>query len=265
VKAGDAGGKVGVRKLAQTIRHLWGWAVENDIVATSPFARSKELRALARPQPGRDRRLEAGEEDRLLEHADQFTHDRIIAILDTGLRAHSLRLLQWHDVARNAADEITHLIVKPEKQKAGLRKRRAVTLRIRVSTRLRDVLERRTLGPDGNELPAEARVFGTPTGEPVSEWFEDDRWRQTCEAAKITGLHFHDLRGELASSMAEAGVPITQIRDVLGHGSVTTTDGYLRNRIGATDDAYAQLEQWRGERVVPFRTGIRTRAQRRSA
>ena len=57
-------------------------------------------------------------------------------------------------------------------------------------------------------------------------------WRQTCEKAKITGLHFHDLRGELASSMAEAGVPITQIRDVLGHGSVTTTDSYLRNRIG---------------------------------
>ena len=120
-------------------------------------------------------------------------------------------------------------------------------------------------GPDGTELAPEARVFGTVTGEPVSEWFEDEGWRQACEGAKITGLHFHDLRGECASSTAEAGVPITAVRDVLGHGSVTTTDTYLRNRIGATDDAYAQLEQWRGERVVPFRTGIRTRNQRRSA
>jgi integrase len=267
VDAGKAGGKVGVRKLAQTIRHLWNWAKhpKRGIVKASPFEGDDDLKALARPQASRDRRLEAGEEDRLLAAADQFTHDRIIAILDTSLRGHSLRLLQWQDVARNAEGEIAYLIVKPEKQKAGLRKKRPVTLRVKVSVRLREVLERRALGPDGAELPPEAHVFGTATGERVSEWFEDDRWRQTCEAAKITGLHFHDLRGEHASQMADAGVSIQKIQAVLAHGSATTTAGYLRNRVGATDDAYDQLEEWRRQRVVPIRTGIRPRDQRRSA
>ena len=39
-------------------------------------------------------------------------------------------------------------------------------------------------------------------------------------------LHWHDLRHEYASRLVERGVPLAQVRDLLGHASITTTERY---------------------------------------
>ena len=70
-----------------------------------------------KPPPGRDRRLQGDEEARLLKQADPFTHDMIIGVLDTCLRADSLRKLTWDDVQE------TLIVVPPHKQKRGLKKK----------------------------------------------------------------------------------------------------------------------------------------------
>ena len=41
---------------------------------------------------------------------------------------------------------------------------------------------------------------------------------------------FMDLRGKGASDMLDAGVPIEQISELMGHASVTTTEIYIKNR-----------------------------------
>ena len=72
------------------------------------------------------------------------------------------------------------------------------------------------------------------------------RWRSTCGAAKVEGLHLHDLRAEFGSRMLEADVPLHLVRDSLGHANVSMTSTYLRSRTDSLDAAYAKL----GERKL---------------
>ena len=55
-------------------------------------------------------------------------------------------------------------------------------------------------------------------------------WMKTCERAKIEDLHRHDLRGEPGSQLLEAGVPIHEVRDALGHSKYDDDEHYLRTR-----------------------------------
>lgn len=49
-----------------------------------------------------------------------------------------------------------------------------------------------------------------------------------CKAAEISDFHIHDLRRTHASILINAGVPIMQVRDILGHSDVRTTQIYAR-------------------------------------
>jgi hypothetical protein len=55
-------------------------------------------------------------------------------------------------------------------------------------------------------------------------------------------LHWHDLRHEYASRLVERGVPLAQVRDLLGHASILTTERYDNQRLEALQAAVARLE-----------------------
>ena len=44
-------------------------------------------------------------------------------------------------------------------------------------------------------------------------------------------LHWHDLRHGYASRLVERGVPLAQVRDLLGHASILTTERYDNQRL----------------------------------
>jgi site-specific recombinase XerC len=43
---------------------------------------------------------------------------------------------------------------------------------------------------------------------------------------RAINLHWHDLRHEDASRLVERGVPLAQVRDLLGHASIFITERY---------------------------------------
>ncbi len=53
--------------------------------------------------------------------------------------------------------------------------------------------------------------------------------RRACRRAKISPVTFHALRSTFGTHAADAGMPIGQLRAVLGHASITTTAIYLRS------------------------------------
>lgn len=57
------------------------------------------------------------------------------------------------------------------------------------------------------------------------------RWTDLVERVGLTGLRIHDLRhtgcSRLARRLASSGEPVHTIRDILGHRSLSTTEGYL--------------------------------------
>lgn len=238
-----AGGKVGERKLLQTARHLFNWSIKRKLTTHTPFRINgvtvDEIKPVDSPT-GRTRRLEAGEEERLLAAADPWTRDIIGAILDTGLRGHELRGLQWCDVRGD------RIIVPPEKQKRGMGKKvpKALVKPI-ISERLRETVERRRKGPDGKDLGPDAFVFGKATGEQMPRRVAHTLWSETRERAGIAGLNFHDLRAEHGSQMLEAGIDLKKVSNALGHTTIGMTQRYLRSNEGEEDVVYGKLFEHR--------------------
>ena len=110
---------------------------------------------------------------------------------------------------------------------------------------LKKILDRRKGGPDGHDLPSDAHVFGHETGDEMHRRRLCALWLDTCARAKVKNLHLHDLRGEAGSQLLEAGVPIHEVRDILGHSSTTMTSTYLRTRSDSLVKAFKQREAHR--------------------
>jgi hypothetical protein len=77
-------------------------------------------------------------------------------------------------------------------------------------------------------------------------WLKDGVWRDLAPECKAQfrafNLHWHDLRHEYASRLVERGVPLAQVRDLLGHASITTTERYDNQTLENLQAAAAKLE-----------------------
>jgi integrase len=223
----------GNRDLA-LLRAMFNWAVRKKLVPSTPFkiGNVSSVR-LAREEP-RSRRLQPGEEERLM-LASGGLRDLIIAALETGCRLGELLSLQWDQVRGD-------LFLPAGKTKAKKPRR------VPVSTVLQGTLEARRNDPAGDPLPADAFVFGDEVGR--RRWSIKTAWRLTCQRAKVAGLHFHDLRREAGSRWMDAGVPLATIQRWLGHHNISQTSTYLAATGGGDADAMRAFEQAAGRLPV---------------
>lgn len=155
------------------------------------------------------RRLESGEEKRLLEYAEPHLHALIVAALETGCRLGELLSLQWPQVRW-----MENVVLLPTVKTSEVRD-------VPITSRLRELLEMRRQRTDGRELGPEAYVFGNRVGERIQTI--TTAWRAACRRAKITDLHFHDLRREFASRLLESGASDDEKRERLGHANIPAT------------------------------------------
>jgi integrase len=213
---------VGVDRALERLRHLFNWAIEKGYVERTPFRRQHVTVVHFRKDENRTRRLEPGEEHRLLAHASPALQALIIAALETGCRRGEPLGLRWRDVKATAG-----VLLLP-----GAITKTGAPRDVPMTQRLRAVLELRKHAPDGQELGPAAFVFGNEVGEAVADIREP--WEAACAAAGITDLHFHDLRREFASRLRETpGVSDHHVRDWLGHAEMATTSRYLATtRVG---------------------------------
>jgi site-specific recombinase XerD len=78
--------------------------------------------------------------------------------------------------------------------------------------------------------------------------------RAACKAAGIVNLRWHDLRHEHASRLVEKGVPLSQVRDLLGHASIVTTERYDNQNSEALMAGRQAAGDWRDfQRSLKFR------------
>ena len=87
---------------------------------------------------------------------------------------------------------------------------------------------------------ADAAVFSNEVGEPI-RYFQRP-WLAACNRRGTYGLRWHDLRHEYASRLVEHGVPLSQVRDLLGHASIVTTERYDNQKPEALMAAAKRLE-----------------------
>jgi integrase len=237
------GGNVAANRMHAHLSALWNWAIQpkRAYADKTPFSYGlgRVPDELKKPKErGRDRRLESGESEALLQHAGPHLHDCIVAALETGMRKGEILSLQWQHV-RWLQNEIA---IHWENTKTKHSRR------IPISATLRTVLVRRQKAlPKGQEEWKQTDfVFGDAVGDRVKDI--RTAWDNTVlkahgvqvargHAGRVSAdnrarlreidLNFHDLRHEAGSRKLESGWQLHDVALWLGHTKITTTSTYL--------------------------------------
>ena len=244
-----------VNRAVELLRHMLNWAVGREYLDRTPFRRGTEvLIRLELEDNVRRRRIGPEEEAALLKVAAPLLRSMIIAALDTGMRRGEMLALCFADV-----DFSRRLItLRGATTKSG--KTRVFPIG---TTRLMAVLEWLRLDACGGCKADETPVFSNEVGEATKTFKRAwtltvlkahgiaPKWRtgtykdlapESQQQLQIIDLHWHDLRHEYASRLVERGVPLAQVRDLLGHASIVTTERYDNQRLEALQAAVARLE-----------------------
>jgi len=131
------------------------------------------------------------------------------------------------------------------------------------TARLRAVLDWLWLDGGGVRKADHVPVFSNEAGEPLKSFKKGwvaavlkahgitPHWRSPSYKDLSTdcqhrfrelNLHWHDMRHEYASRLVERGVPLAQVRDLLGHASILTTERYDNQKLEALQAAVQRLE-----------------------
>jgi site-specific recombinase XerD len=99
---------------------------------------------------------------------------------------------------------------------------------------------RNTLGLSGRRP-----IFCTLAGEPLdSSYVRRLLPRLAAKAGVDKRVHPHGLRHAHAAELAAEGVPVNVVQQQLGHGSLATTDRYLRHIAPAERVAAMRAREW---------------------
>jgi integrase len=263
--ARTVGGPSSANRTGDRAATVFKWAAQHHGetgVERSPFRDRAGDRVVAKyGELGRDRRLEAGEEEALLAAASPELRLCIIGALESTLRVGELLNLRWRRVDFNA-NVITLRGRKNPRTQEGTKTRKDRL--VPITARMRVVLEFLAIGPDGKPHHPSGYVFGdATTGEKrrslATQW-------TTCrlKASGFTGqirtgaharltpaarthlrdydLQWRDLRREGASSHVDRGMRMPEVQAMLGHASLTTTTRYVRPKAGWAQEAAQRVD-----------------------
>lgn len=155
---------------------------------------------------GRDRRLQPGEEEKLLKHALPNLKPMIVIALETAMRLGELVTLRWENV--RLAKRIAYL---PETKNGAAR---TVPLSTRAIAEFK-ALPRRIDG----------RIFGYSTNYSGSHAFSS-----LVKKLGIKDLRFHDLRHEATSRLFEIGLNPMEVASITGHKTLQMLKRYTHLR-----------------------------------
>ena len=146
-------------------------------------------------------------------------------MIETGCRPGELRTLQWSEVRGD------YIVVLAEKAKDREERR------IPIMPTLRDILDRRRKGPDGNDLAPDAHVFGSETGDgsPVVTSADCGIGPRPQASRTCTCTTCERRRGHSCSKQASSCMTCVMPS---GTRSTTMTSTYLRGRVDSWKQAY---------------------------
>ena len=210
----------------------WGYVTTNPLREIDPPRRPKS--GLAPPLPE--------EVARLLARADEIDPElaaylRLAAA--SGARRGELGALRWNDIDLEAAYVVIARAVVLDGSGSYVEKdtkthqQRVVSLDEATVTSL-TALRRRAVENAlrcSVNLPADAFLF-SPEADGSVAW-NPDRWTYAfvkLRAEVGVNCRLHDLRHYHGTELADAGIPLTAVRDRLGHTSLATTSIYAHAR-----------------------------------
>ena len=211
-------GKIEANRCVELLRAAWRWADRKGGILPSgvddPTGRYSGGDGFKYRERDRERWLRPSETKALLERveaeANPFIRAAIPLLLLTGLRKGELLGLRWTDVDLERS-EVTLRQTKTGQPQARILPRPAT-----------DIL-RQLPRVQGSEW-----VFPSPVNPEKSLGDIKKRWRRIRRDVGLDDVTLHDLRRTAGSYMAQAGVPLQVIGEVLGHSHPGITKVYAR-------------------------------------
>jgi integrase len=165
-------------------------------------------RAKLREPEGRIRWITRQDAQRLLDASSDMIADLVAIGLYTGMRTGEIFALEWSRVDRDRG------IITLEAEHTKSRRRRTIPIHAVVAQALERRRERCGHSPF---------VFCSDAGHVVDL---KKGFAAACRRAGIANFRPHDMRHTCASWLVMAGVPLPEVRDLLGHSSIKVTERY---------------------------------------
>ena len=166
---------------------------------------SNPVKSIRMPSPpsGRDRRLQPGELEKILESTSEEMNQVIRFALETAMRRGELGGMTWDMV-----DLKKRTVTLPDTKNG---QKRIVPLSSVAVTILKDRLSTRRIDEEVWNIGLDA----------ISQNFAN-----ACQKAGISGLHFHDLRHEATSRLFENGFNPMEVSAITGHKTLQMLKRY---------------------------------------
>lgn len=171
------------------------------------------------------RYLTKAEEERLYREAPSYLKDIIFVALNTGLRLGNVLPLNWSQV------NMDYSFIEILENKGNKH------IKIPINKELYKFFER---------IPKEKRegsVFINPITGKQPKTIKKV-WKSTLKKAHIYNFRFHDLRHTVGTRLAEQGVPVPVIREILAHSDVSTTMRYVHTASNQMKEAMEVLNSY---------------------
>ena len=160
--------------------------------------------------------------------------DIFIIAFNTGLRLSEITKLKWPNI--NLIKEI--ITVGDEEFTTKNSKQRLIPIANEVKIILLKIRKKSYI--------KNGFIFSKPNGFCYNSDYVSSSFKKACRRANIKeNIHFHSLRYSFASNLANKGVPLIAIKELLGHSDISTTQIYshtnlenLRNAIQKLNAAY---------------------------
>jgi integrase len=190
---------------------------------------------------GRERRLEAGEEERLMLAGTPEMRNVIKLALETAMRRGELVNLSWNDIDLKRKSAVLYETKNGE------------TRSIPLSPKALKILQGIQAGQrEGEEQRGEEQREGGGKGEVFPEFAQNPKkitreMNETCRRAGIVGLRFHDLRHEATSRLFEnTDLDLMEIRAITGHKTLQMLVRYTHLRTARLADRLAGARKQAG-------------------
>lgn len=159
---------------------------------------------------GRDRLITQGEWKRIQAHASPTLRCMMDIAYLTGQRISDVMKIRYSDITeegvfvKQGKTKVRRLIQMTPDLDAAIKEARAIHQSVKGLT-----------------------LFHKRDGMPLAYSTMYGHWRRACEAAKVRGAHFHDIRAGTATDADEAGM---DSKGLLGHTTESSHQRYLRSK-----------------------------------
>jgi integrase len=155
--------------------------------------------------------------ERLMCSAHGIDHELLLTTLRTGMRQGEIKALQWSSInwetrtltVRHSRDDRTGALIPPKNNRIR---------HIPMDADVYEALFRRKQHV--------GYVFVDVDGRPFQHRLLSLRLKRVSQRAGLRKIGWHTLRHTFASHLAMKGVPITVVKELMGHADITTTMRY---------------------------------------